>query len=277
MNVITIEKVTANLGANISGIDLTQPLSSTEIKALEQALLDYQILFFHNQDISPEQQVAFARQFGPIHTGAFTPRHGDNPDYIVLDQTQPKGEGADEWHTDNTFMAHPPLGSVLKAVQLPETGGDTCWASMYSAYEALSPSMQSMLDGLTAIHVITPALQKAINAGHANEGIDLAEMQKLWPPCEHPVVKVHPETGRKALYVHRNSAVRIKELSLKENEVLLPFLCDHIRSPLFQCRLRWNTNTIAFWDNRAVQHYAVPDYNERRVMHRVTIDNRDVA
>lgn len=273
MGSIEIRRVTAHLGADISGIELDRPLSAAGISELKQALLDYQVLFFHKQNITPEQQVDFARQFGPIHRGAFVPKHGDNPDYIVLDQTKPEGEGADQWHTDNTFMPHPPLGSVLKAVQLPETGGDTCWASMYSAFDGLSQTLQSMLDGLTAIHDITPALQKAIRAGHTASGINLAEVQKQWPPCEHPVVKTHPETGRKALYVHRNSTIKIKELSDRENEVLLPFLCDHIRSPLFQCRLRWNTNTIAFWDNRAVQHYAVPDYNERRVMHRVTIDS----
>jgi taurine dioxygenase len=181
----------------------------------------------------------------------------------------PRGEGADNWHSDNTFMAEPPLGSILKAVQLPELGGDTCFASAYAAYEALSPALRGLCDRLTAIHDLTKPLQKAIAAGHSDA--NLAELQAKWPPVEHPVARTHPVTGRKALYVNGNSTTRIVGLSERENDLLLPFLCDHIRSPEFQCRLRWDTNTIAFWDNRSAQHYAVPDYDERRVMHRVTL------
>ncbi len=265
-----IKALTRVVGATVTGIDLATPLEDAAVTAIEQALGDYGVLFFPGQPISPEQQVAFARRFGPINVPAFVPKYSTSDEYIVLDQVNPEGEGADQWHTDNTFMQHPPLGSILKAVQLPPVGGDTCFASMFAAYESLSPAMQDMLEGMTATHDITKPLQKALRAGHAE--LDLAAMQAQWPPVSHPVVLEHPKSGRKALFVHRNAVTHINELTERENEVLLPFLCDHIRSPLYQCRLQWSTDTVAFWDNRAVQHFAVPDYNERRVMHRVTID-----
>jgi len=187
----------------------------------------------------------------------------------VLDQVHPQGEGADEWHSDNTFLAEPPMGSILRAVQLPAVGGDTCFASMYAAYEGLSPAMRDFVDGLRAVHDITNPLKKAIRDGHST--LDLAEMQHKCPPVEHNVVVTHPETGRRALFVNRNSTTHIVGLSDREQEVMLPFLFDHARSPEYQCRFHWEPGSIAFWDNRSVQHYAVADYHERRIMHRATI------
>jgi taurine dioxygenase len=158
---------------------------------------------------------------------------------------------------------------VLRAVQMPKVGGDTCFASSYAAYEALSPAMQEFLDGMRAGHDITGPLVKAIRDGHSS--MDLAATQAKFPPVEHNVVVTHPDTGRKALFVNRNSTTHIVGLSHRENEVLLPFLNDHVRSPEFQCRLHWESGTVAFWDNRSMQHYAVADYHERRVMHRCTV------
>jgi taurine dioxygenase len=266
---LVVAPVTPVIGAEISGVDLAEPLSAAERAGIEQALLDHLVLFFRGQDITPEQQIAFARQFGEISIPPISPKYGTDPELIVLDQLSPKGEGADNWHSDNTFMAEPPLGSILKAVELPKLGGDTCFASAYAAYEALSPALRALVDGLSAMHDLTKPLQKAIAAGHTTASLE--ELQKQWPPVEHPVTRTHPVTGRKALYVNGNSTTRLVGLSERENDLLLPFLCDHIRSPEFQCRLRWDTNTIAFWDNRSAQHYAVPDYSERRVMHRVTL------
>ena len=206
---------------------------------------------------------------GPVSVPPFAPRYGTDPELVVLDQVSPKGEGADEWHSDNTFMAEPPMGSILKAVQLPTYGGDTCFASMHAAYDALSNAMKRMLDGMEAVHDITQPLQKAIDAGHSEA--DLAEVQRKWPPVVHPVVRTHPKTGRRALFVNGNSTTHILGLSARENDALLPFLIDHVRSPEFQCRFRWERHSVAFWDNRSTQHFAVPDYGERRVMHRVTV------
>jgi len=266
---VTVTPMSPACGAEISGVDLREPLAAAERAAIGQALLDHLVLFFRGQDITPEQQIAFARQFGEISIPPISPKYGTDPELIVLDQVSPKGEGADNWHSDNTFMAEPPLGSILKAVELPELGGDTCFASAYAAYEALSSALRALVDGLTAVHDLTKPLQKAIAAGHTTANLE--ELQQQWPPVEHPVARTHPVTGRKALYVNGNSTTRLVGLSERENDLLLPFLCDHIRSPEFQCRLRWDTGTIAFWDNRSAQHYAVPDYDERRVMHRVTL------
>jgi taurine dioxygenase len=227
------------------------------------------VLFFRDQPISDEQHLAFALRFGPLSVSPLATRYQDSPSVTVLNQVGPRGEGADQWHSDNTFMADPPMASILRAVKLPLIGGDTCFASMYAAYEGLSPAMRAMVDGLHAVHDITNVMRKAIDAGHTT--LDLADMQGRCPPTEHPVAKVHPETGRKALFVNRNSTSRLVGLSERENEVLLPFLCDHVRSPEFQCRFHWEPDSVAFWDNRSVQHFAVPDYDQPRVMHRVTI------
>ena len=159
--------------------------------------------------------------------------------------------------------------SVLRAIQIPEVGGDTCFANSIAAYEALSPAIRRMIDGLTAVHDITKPLQKGIAAGHATA--NLQEVQAQWPPVEHPVARTHPVSGKKSLYVNRNSTTHLVGLSERENEALLPMLTDHIRSPEFQCRFSWDTHSVVFWDNRSVQHSAVPDYSSRRVMHRVTI------
>ena len=269
MKALQIKKVTRVIGAEIRGVSLKEPLGPEARAAIEAALLEHHVLFFRDQDITPEEQVEFARQFGEISTPPFIPKYSKSPDYIVLDQTTPEGEGADNWHSDNTFMEEPPLGSILKAVLLPETGGDTCFANMVAAYEALSEPIRTMLDGLEAEHDITMALQKAIDAGHSEA--KLSEVQAKWPPVKHPAVRTHPGTGKKALYVNGNSTTRLLGLSARENQILLPFLIDHVRSPAFQCRFRWDTNSIAFWDNRSTQHFGVPDYQERRVMHRVTL------
>jgi taurine dioxygenase len=267
---ITIKPVTSTIGAEVSGIDLSRALDDDAVAAIRQALLDHLVLFFRDQHISDDEHLAFALRFGTLSIPPLATKYQDSPAVTVLDQVSPRGEGADEWHSDNTFMARPPLGSILRAAQLPDVGGDTCFASMYAAYEALSPPLQQMLEGLRAVHDITKPMRKAIQFGHTD--LDLAEMQQRLPPVEHPVVLVHPETGHKALFVNRNSTTHIVGLNERENELLLPFLFDHVRSPEFQVRFHWEPGSMAFWDNRSVQHYAVADYNERRIMRRVTID-----
>ena len=269
MTHLSVKPLTACIGAEISGVDLGKPLSDESRESIQAALFEHHVLFFRDQDITPEEQIRFARQFGKISIPAFVPKYGDNPELIVLDQTHPKGEGADAWHSDNTFMPEPPMGSILHAVLIPEVGGDTCFASSIAAYEALSPTIQRLIDGLTAVHDITKPLMKGIAAGHATANLE--EMQRKWPPVEHPVARTHPVSGRKSLFVNRNSTTHIVGLSDRENEALLPMLTDHIRSPEFQCRVAWDTHSVAFWDNRSTQHFAVPDYSTRRIMNRVTI------
>lgn len=269
MSRIEVDPLTPTIGAEIRGVDLREPLSDAEVARIEQALHDHLVIFFRDQDITPEQHVAFGRRFGELCYPPFMTDHGETPEILVLDQVNPKGEGTDVWHSDNSFMAEPPMGSILRAVQLPSSGGDTCFASSYAAYEALSPTMREFLDGLTAVHDLTATLERANDAGHTHADVEAIRAQS--PPVEHPVVRTHPVTKRRGLYVNANSTTRIVGLSERESALLLPFLCDHVRSPEFQCRFRWTPNAIAFWDNRSAQHLAVADYHERRVMHRVTL------
>ncbi len=267
---VRVQPVTATIGATITGVDLREPLAAADRDVIEQALLAHGVLFFRDQAITPDQQVAFAGQFGTISIPPMAPDSTMRPEVMVLDQIEPRGQGADNWHSDNTFMAEPPLGSILKAVQLPGVGGDTCFANAAAAYEGLSPAVRAFADGLRAVHDITQPMARAVRAGIFDEA-RLEKAREQWPPVEHPVVRTHPVTGRKALFVNGNSTTHIVGLSERENDLILPFLNDHVRSPEYQCRFAWDTNSIAFWDNRTVQHYAVPDYTERRVMHRVTL------
>jgi taurine dioxygenase len=266
---IEITPVTATIGAEVRGVDLREELDDVTIEDIRKALLDHLVLFFRDQHIEDAQHLAFALRFGPLHVSPLATKYQESDAVVVLDQVHPKGEGADVWHSDNTFLADPPMGSLLRAVQLPSVGGDTCFANMYAAHEALSQPMRALVDNLFAVHDITKVMRKAIEDGHTN--LDLAEMQRKCPPVVHRVAVAHPETGRKALFVNRNSTSHILGLSDRENELLFPFLCDHVRAPEFQCRFHWEPDSLAFWDNRAVQHNAVPDYYERRVMRRVTI------
>ena len=266
---LTLRPVTPALGAEVSGIDLARPLDDDLRDEVLRALDAHLVLFFRDQPITPAQQLAFATRFGEVSVAPFGPKDAANPDITVLDQRSPKGEGADSWHTDNTFMPNPPFASILRGELIPPLGGDTCWANTFLAYEGLSAPIRQLIDGLSAVHDLTKMLTKAIEIGKSNA--DLHEMQQRWPPMHHPVVRTHPVTGRKALFVNRNWTTRIEGLGEREGEALLNLLCDQMLVPDYQVRLRWSAGTVAFWDNRWVQHYAVPDYTDRRVMCRVTL------
>ncbi len=272
MTTLDVVPLTATIGAEIRGVDLaTAPDDAEAMARIERALHDHLVIFFREQQLTPDQQIRFAGWFGPFEHHAFAKPHPDHPEMTVLDQITPETDGANSWHSDSSFMERPALGSVLAAVQLPPLGGDTCWASMYAAFDALSPRMQTMLDGLTALHDIVMPLEKAIAGGHSVSG-DLAEIRRVWPPMEHPVVRHHPVTGRRALYVNSNFTTRILGIAKAESDVVLPFLLQHVQRPDFQVRFRWAPGSVAFWDNRVTQHFAVPDYTgHRRIMHRVTL------
>lgn len=263
-----IRKVTANIGADVYGIDLSAPLDKGVVAEIRSALLDNLVLFFRDQrKLSVEEHVRFGKYFADIDPPLFRTASSPSPDVIVLDQKNPKGEGADCWHADNTYMPAPPMGSILQAHLLPSIGGDTCFANMYQAYNALSPSLRAMLDGLQAVHSLEQMVERTKHVA----GASLRDKVSEWPPVLHPVVAVHPETGKKLLNVNANWTVSIEGMSKNESDALLRLLYDHVRSPEFQTRLRWNTYDVAFWDNRSVQHYAVADYTERRMMQRVTL------
>jgi taurine dioxygenase len=267
---IEIVPLTPTIGAEVRGVDLRAPDDATA-KALEAALYEHLVLFFRDQPITPDEQIAFARAFGPIEIHGYAMPHPDHPGLVVLDVTDPTGLGTDEWHSDSSGKPTPAMGAVLRAVQLPELGGDTCWASMYAAYDALSEPMKRTLDGLTARHEFARPLEHAINAGYQSP-VSLEQIRAQFPPVEHPVVRTHPVTGRKCLYVNHNYTTRIVQLSVEESKVLLPFLVAHVRRPEFQVRFSWQPDSVVLWDNRCTQHYALADYHQRRVMHRVSIE-----
>lgn len=265
---LIVDRLTARTGAIVEGVDLGSP-SGSEIAEIEAELHEHLVLFFPDQSLEPAQQLDLAKAFGDIDVAPFGPKHPDVPEMTVLDQQEPRGEGADAWHSDNTYLSEPPKYTMLQAVQLPPLGGDTCWSNMYEAYEALSDPMQRFLDGLTATHDLTKMLQRAIERG--NSDADLDSMRATHPAEHHPVVRRHPATGRKALFVNGNFTTRIDELSDPESRQILELLFVHVQAPEFQCRYRWTSGTLTLWDNRCLQHYAVPDYTSRRVMHRLTI------
>jgi taurine dioxygenase len=266
---LSITRLTADVGAEVAGVDLSAQLDASIVAQIREALLEHLVLVFRDQDLTPESHIAFARHFGEIKLPPVATAHGGPPEVNVIDQTDPRGEGADAWHADNTYTAAPPMGSLLRVLQLPTAGGDTAFASMYAAYEALSPSIRKLCDGLTAVHDVTRSITKAITRGHSSA--NLAEIQAQLPPVEHPVVIVHPETGRRALFVNINSTVRIAGVSEAESDMLLRFLFEHTKQPECQVRVRWDTRTLVFLDNRCTQHYAIADYRERRILHRVAV------
>ena len=270
---IHVRPLTPTIGAEVTGIDLRDaPFDSATMREIQDALADHLVVFFRDQDITGQQQVDFMRWFGPYEYHAFAKPHPEHPEMIVLDQTTPQTDGANNWHSDSSFMERPALGSMLCAVQLPAVGGDTCWASMYAAYEALSPRLRDMLDGMTATHDLTATLRKAISGGHATSE-DLVRFQKEWPPTEHPVIRTHPWTGRRALYVNSNFTTRLCELAQAESDTLLEFLLRHLQRPDFQVRFTWDDHSVALWDNRCAMHNPINDYHgHTRTMHRISLE-----
>ncbi|MDG2005651.1 MAG: TauD/TfdA family dioxygenase [Novosphingobium sp.] len=262
-----VEQVTGQFGGRISGVDVSQPLGSDTVGAIRQALDSYGVLFFPGQTVlTAEQQIALVAQFGEVETPPWLTKQSEHPQVLIVEFDQPKGSGADVWHTDATYMEEPPLGTFIQAHVLPEFGGDTCFSCMYSAYDALSASMQAMLEGLTAQHSRAELVAQTGSRGqYDGEGVAVK------PPVSHPMVTINRTTGRKRLFVNSLYTKRVEGVSEAESDYLLAFLFDHIKSPEFQLRFSWQVGDLAFWDNHACQHYAVADYNERRRMQRVTL------
>lgn len=272
MTTLSIEPISPALGAVVSGVRLADPLDDTAQRQIEQALLDHQVLFFRDQPLTPGQQANFAARFGDLHIHPIYPSSPEQREVIVLDTAVTDVRDNAIWHTDVTFLETPALGAVLAAKQLPPYGGDTLWASGIAAFEALSKPLQRLLDGLTATHDISKSFpQERFGATDADLA-RLEEARKKNPPRSHPVIRTHPVTGRKALFVSDGFTTRINELEPAESRAILDLLFAHFARPEFTVRWRWKENDVAFWDNRVTQHYAVDDYRpQRRVMHRATI------
>ncbi len=275
---LAVKPVSGACGAIVEGVDLSRELDNRATSDLHQALLDHCVIFFRDQQLTPERHLALGRRFGTLNVHEFVEAMPDHPEILVVAKyegdTKNFGGG---WHSDVTYLDEPALGSILYALEVPDYGGDTMFANQYMAYETLSPGMQRMLGGLVAIHSARGVYGvDADNAYARREGLSAMKIMRseaAHRETEHPVVRTHPETGRKGLYVNRNFTVRFKDMTAEESRPLLNFLWEHAVRPEFTCRFRWEKGSIAFWDNRCVQHYALNDYHgQRRVMHRVTIN-----
>ncbi len=267
---ITIEPVSPTLGGEVRGVDLAHELSDDDIATIRTGLLEHKVLFFRDQDITTEQHLAFAARFGDLEVHPFAPHAPDHPEVLAIthDETSPGQENG--WHSDVTWRTEPSLGSVLRMIEGPSVGGDTLFSDMYAAYDGLPDAIKARVDGLTARHDFTRFKIGMRTRGATDD--EVAEMERQYPNPHHPVIRTHPETGRKAIYVNAAFTKEIDGLPSDESNELLALLYAQAAYPEYQCRLRWEPNTIAFWDNRSVQHYAASDYfpNVRRV-ERVTI------
>lgn len=269
---IDIHPLSPALGAHISGVDLSRDLTGEQRNVIERALLDHQVLFFRDQPITPQQQARFAANFGDLHVHPIYPNVPEQPEVLILDTAVTDVRDNAIWHTDVTFLPTPALGAVLSAKQVPAYGGDTLWASGIAAFEALSRPMQTLLDGLTATHDFTRSFPLERFGNTAEDLARWEETRRKNPPLSHPVIRTHPVSGRKALFVNDGFTTRINELEAAESEAILKLLFAHGTRPEFTLRWRWQANDVAMWDNRVTQHYAVDDYRpQRRVMHRATI------
>ena len=258
---IAVEPVTPTIGAVVRGVRLAEVDDAT-VAEIHDAWMEHCVLFFREQTLTPEQHLAFGRHFGPLHVHPAAPyAHGDPALMVIHTDAHSKRNNGSGWHSDVSADAEPPLGSILHLHQAPSQGGDTLWASMYAAFEALSAPLQALLEQLTAHH-------GADYTGHYGDH----PPQRAFPSATHPVVRTHPVTGRKALFVNAGFTRRIVELAANESRALLDFLFKHATHPAFQCRFNWRAGDVAMWDNRCTQHLAVWDYHpETRAGLRVTI------
>jgi len=272
-----VRPLAGNIGAEIVGVDLTQPLDDEVVASIRATLLRWKVVFFRDQHLTQEQHIAFGRRFGDV-----TPAHPtlpaafpDHPEILLLDNEQfarqekkAPTSGTDDglprppslsiesrWHTDVTFVPNPPMGSILRGVVVPPYGGDTQWTNLAVAYERLSEPIKTMIDSLHAVH------QNALPVARGELSPQLQQQfQSQDLRAVHPVVRVHPETGERSLFVNPNFTSHVQELSRQESRHLLAMLYEHMTNPEFTCRFRWEPNSVAMWDNRCAQHFAVWDY-----------------
>ena len=270
---LEVTPVTRSFGAIVSGMDLSKDLAESAVARLSELLVERKVLFFRNQPITPQAQRDLAARFGTLHVHPIYPVLPELPEILLIDNHEAFLPDNDNWHTDVTFAKTPPLAGILAAKRIPSVGGDTLWSDSTAAYEALSEPLRRFLDGLTAQHSIAksfpperwqsdPAFKERYERAFAKH-----------PPVEHPVIRTHPVSRRKGLFVNEGFTTHINGIRPRESEALLKFLFAHAGQPEFTLRWRWTVGDVAFWDNRNTQHYAVADYlPERRTMHRATVN-----
>lgn len=246
------------LGAEIHGVDLTQELTANIKAAIRKLLLKHQVIFFRNQDITPEKHKELAQIWGPLQTHPAYQTVAGFPEITILESLPEKPTKIDTWHTDMTFLQHPPVATFLRSRVIPAKGGDTAFSSMTAAYNALSAPMKKMLEGLTAIHDFSYGFKESLAEPGGRERLAQAVADN--PPVVHPVIHRHPETGEKLIFVNKLFTTKIQELSKAESQAVLNFLFEHVVTDEFTCRFSWEVNSIAIWDNRATQHKPINDY-----------------
>jgi taurine dioxygenase len=274
---LTIKRVGAHLGAEITDVDLRKPISDEARDVIDEALAENELIIFHNQDISSENLMDFGRRFGELTVHPFAPRDANASVLIKFrnDETNPPFR-TDVWHSDETFRKEPPKATILVAKEVPAIGGDTMFASMSAAFDGLSDRMQQFISGLEAIHDFKPF--RELFDDSEDDRKNVMRWEQLYPPAVHPVVRVHPVTGRKVLYVNPQFTVAIKNMDERESKSLLDILFQQAQIPEYQFRHHWAPHTLIMWDNRSTQHYAVNDYfPQRRYMERVTIKGGPVT
>jgi taurine dioxygenase len=263
---IELRPLTPTIGAEVVGLDLAEPLDDGGFAEIDKAFMDHKVLFFRNQHITTDAHIAFCRRFGALEVHPFIPAKEGYPEVVVLAHDENFKGMENNWHSDVTWRLEPSLGSMLRAVDVPVTGGDTLFADMEAAYDGLGSEMKRMLDGLVAVHDFARVFARGQSAEQ------IAKTHEKYPPAEHPVIRTHPVTGRKSIYVNVAFTSHIEGLRLDESNQLLTYLYRQASRPEYQCRFKWAPDSFALWDNRCVQHYAVSDYwPHRRVMERVTI------
>jgi taurine dioxygenase len=264
---VTVDPLEPAIGAEVSGFRMDGDVPPEQVADIRQALLDWKVVFFRDQDVSLEDHIAFGSLFGELEVHPFTPKHyPEHPEVLAIIHDENSKRGQNRWHSDVTWRLDPSLGSILRCRECPAVGGDTLFADMYAAYEGLSDDVKEQIDGASARHSFRH------NFGRNMDDDTREKLSEQYPDPIHPVVRTHPETDRKGIYVNAAFTVEILDMDPDESERLLKHLYRQASIPEYQCRFRWQQSSVAFWDNRAVQHYAAFDYHpHRRHVERVTV------
>ena len=279
MREYSLEQLTPTIGAEISNIDLTQDLSEEKLDQIYQDLIDYKVIFFRNQEISPKNHIALAKSFGEIEPPhPVYPHVKDFPEIVLLENDANNPPDTDEWHTDVTFKSDPAFASILYSKIIPPSGGDTLWCSLSAIYEALPSDTKKYLETLRAVHDMGSFRNNFIDDDNEKSAQNVNEGFQKFGNAIHPMVKVHPISKNKLLYINPGFTSQIVGMNMTDSNNLLTYLFNFMNKPEFQIRFKWSANTIAIWDNRCTMHYAIGDYMpHHRQMNRITVlnDKRD--